>query len=311
VAGVLEHVEAAGVHSGDSACVIPPYDTGPGVVAELEDQTAALARGLGAVGLLNVQFAVQGGRVYVLEANPRASRTVPFVAKATGMPLVRHAVRLMLGERLADLDLPAPGRSRLAAVKEAVLPFDRFPGADPVLGPEMRATGEVMGIADSFGAAFGKAQRAAGQALPREGVVFISACDPDKPRAVAAAARLARCGMRLVATRGTARALAAAGLEVEPVNKVSEGSPHVVEQIAAGRIALVINTPSGRGAHADGAEIRRAAIRANVPCITTMEAAEAAAEAIRSAAGAASAPVALQDVAAGERPRSMAPSAGA
>ena len=189
-AAVMEHVEAAGVHSGDSACVLPPQGAGPGLVAEIEEQTAALARALGAVGLLNVQFAVRDGRVYVIEANPRASRTVPFVAKATGVPLVRHAVRLMLGASLDDLDLPVAAPARQVAVKEAVLPFARFPGADPVLGPEMRATGEVMGLGGSFPEAFAKAQRGAGQALPRSGAAFISARDADKPRAVALAARL-------------------------------------------------------------------------------------------------------------------------
>ncbi len=191
----MEHVEAAGVHSGDSACVLPPQGAGPGLVAEIEEQTAALARALGAVGLLNVQFAVRDERVYVIEANPRASRTVPFVAKATGVPLVRHAVRLMLGASLDELDLPVAAPARQVAVKEAVLPFARFPGADPVLGPEMRATGEVMGLGGSFPEAFAKAQRGAGQALPRSGAAFISARDADKPRAVALASRLARAGL--------------------------------------------------------------------------------------------------------------------
>jgi len=293
-AAVMEHVEAAGVHSGDSACVLPPQGAGPGLVAELEEQTAALARGLGVVGLLNVQFAVRDERVLVIEANPRASRTVPFVAKATGVPLVRHAVRLMLGARLADLDLPVAAPARHVAVKEAVLPFARFPGADPVLGPEMRATGEVMGLGGSFAEAFAKAQRGAGQALPRSGAAFISARDADKPRMVALSARLARAGLELVATSGTAAALAAAGLPVEPVRKLSEGSPHVGDLIAAGRVSLVLNTPRvGHGARTDGFEIRAAAIRAGIPCITTIEAAEAAALAI--AAARPSRPRALQD----------------
>jgi len=296
VAAVMEHVEEAGVHSGDSACVLPAQSVGPGLLAEAEEQTAALARALGAVGLLNVQFAVHDGRLHVLEANPRASRTVPFVAKATGLPLVAAAVRLMLGARLEELDLPAPAPARHVAVKEAVLPFARFPGTDPLLGPEMRATGEVMGIAGSFPLAFAKAQRAAGQALPREGTAFVSARDADKPRAVAVAALLARAGLRLVATRGTAAALAAAGLDVERVNTVSDGSPHVAELIAAGRVSLVVNTPSGRGARADGAIIRRAAVRARVPCVTTIEAAEAAARAILADLSGAGRPVALQDL---------------
>jgi carbamoyl-phosphate synthase large subunit len=293
-AAVMEHVEAAGVHSGDSACVLPPQGAGPGLVAELEEQTAALARGLGVVGLLNVQFAVRGSRIAVIEANPRASRTIPFVAKATGVPLVRHAVRLMLGARLGDLDLPIAAPAQQVAVKEAVLPFSRFPGADPILGPEMRATGEVMGLGGSFPEAFAKAQRGAGQALPRRGVAFISARDADKPRAVALAARLARAGLTLVSTSGTAAALAAAGLQVRPVRKVSEGSPNVCDLIAGGEVALVVNTPrAGHGARVDGYEIRAAAIRAGIPCITTIEAAEAAAAAV--AAGGPAPPRALQD----------------
>ena len=297
VAAVMEHVEEAGVHSGDSACVLPPQSVGPGLLRTVEDQARRLAVALGAVGLVNVQFAVQDGRPYVIEANPRASRTVPFVAKATGVPLVRHAVRLMLGARIGDLGLPAPAPARHVAVKEAVLPFARFPWADPVLGPEMRATGEVMGVGGSFAEAFAKAQRGARQALPGGGTVFISARDQDKPRAVALAAGLARAGLRLVATRGTAAALSAAGLQVEVVNKVAEGGAHVADLIRAGGVDLVINTPRGRGARADGLEIRQAAIRAGVPCITTIEAAEAAAQAIRSGGPGSTPPVALQDLA--------------
>jgi carbamoyl-phosphate synthase large subunit len=298
IAAVMEHVEEAGVHSGDSACVLPPQGVGPGPVAEVARQASELAVALGAVGLVNVQFAIQEGRVHVIEANPRASRTVPFVAKATGVPLVRHAVRLMLGTPLGDLGLPAPTPARHVAVKEAVLPFARFPWADPVLGPEMRATGEVMGVGGTFAEAFAKAQRGARQALPRSGTVFISARDQDKPRAVALAADLARAGMCLIATRGTAGALAAAAITVEVVNKVGEGPPHIVDRIRAGQVDLVVNTPGGRGARTDGQEIRRAAVRAGVPCITTIEAAEAAAQAIRLGDRAAGPPVALQDLAA-------------
>ena len=297
IAATMEHVEAAGVHSGDSACVLPPQGAAPGLVADLERRTALIAAGVGAVGLLNVQYAVRDGKVYVIEANPRASRTIPFVAKATGIPVVRHAVRLMLGERIGDLGLPdAPAPRGRVAVKEAVLPFARFPGADPVLGPEMRATGEVMGLAGSFPEAFAKAQRGANQALPQSGTAFLSARDADKPRMVGVAAVLSRAGLRLMATGGTARAIAAAGLDVHAVNKISEGSPHVAEMIAGGEVDLVLNTPSGRGARSDGVEIRSAAVRAAIPCITTIEAAEAAGFAIRSGAGPASPPVALQDL---------------
>jgi carbamoyl-phosphate synthase large subunit len=289
-------VEAVGVHSGDSACVLPPQNASPALVRELEEQASAIATAVGAVGLINVQFAVQGGSVYVIEANPRASRTIPFVAKATGVPLVRHAVRLMLGASLGDLDLPSRRPTNHYAVKEAVLPFARFLGADPLLGPEMRATGEVMGVAGSFPAAFAKAQRGAGAALPQDGAVFVSTRHADKPEAVALAARLSRMGLRVLSTAGTAAALEAAHVPVERVNKVSEGGPHIVDRIASGEVRLVINTPSGRGARSDGAEIRRAAIRAGIPCITTIEAAEAAVEALGSPDRVAMAPLALQDL---------------
>jgi carbamoyl-phosphate synthase large subunit len=294
----MEHIEAAGVHSGDSACVLPPQGVSRRLVDELREQTAALAAGLGAIGLLNVQFAVRDGDVHVIEANPRASRTVPFVAKATGVPLVRHAVRLMLGEPLEALGLPPRPPERQVAVKEAVLPFGRFPGEDPVLGPEMRATGESMGIGPTFAAAFAKAQRGAGHPLPRAGVAFLSARDPDKGRMAAVARRLAGAGLDLVATAGTAAALAAEGLAVAPVAKVSEGSPHAVDLIAGGGVDLVVATPSGPGARPDGAMIRRAAVRASIPFITTIEAAEVAAAAIAGGREGA-APVALQDLAGG------------
>ena len=296
-AAVMEHVEAAGVHSGDSACVLPAQSAGPGLVAELEEQTAALARGLGAVGLLNVQFAVRDGRAYVIEANPRASRTVPFVSKATGVPLVPHAVRLMLGASLGDLGLPVAAPARQVAVKEAVLPFARFPGADPVLGPEMRATGEVMGLGGSFPEAFAKAQRGAGQALPARGRRRSSRRATPTSRARWRWPRSSRGpGSTLVATTGTAAALAAAGLPVRSVRKISEGSPNVGELIAAGGVALVINTPrGGHGARTDGYEIRAAAVRAGIPCITTIEAGGAAAAAIASRRS--SPPRPLQDAA--------------
>jgi carbamoyl-phosphate synthase large subunit len=277
--------------------VLPAQDAGPRLIAELEEQTGAIARALGAVGLLNIQYAVLDGTPYVLEANPRASRTVPFVAKATGVPLVRHAVRLMLGEPLESLELPDRRTPGHIAVKEAVLPFSRFLDADPVLGPEMRATGEVMGLAGSFPAAFAKAQRGAGAALPRDGAVFVSTRDVDKPRAVALAARLADAGLRVLATSGTAGAIAAAGVRVEEVPKLSDGRPgHIGERIAAGEVAMVVNTPSGRGARSDGGAIRSAAIRAGIPCITTIEAAEAAALALRAGDEDSAEPVALQDL---------------
>jgi carbamoyl-phosphate synthase large subunit len=279
VAGVMQHVEEAGVHSGDSACVIPPLSLGEDMLGEIRATTERIALELGVVGLLNVQYAVAGGELYVIEANPRASRTVPFVSKATGVPLAKLAARLMLGEKLADQELrePPPG---LVSVKEAVLPFARFAGADSVLGPEMKSTGEVMGIASDFPTAFGKAQAAAGVSLPAEGSVFITVTDTDKPAATQIAARFHDLGFELIATGGTAQAISAMGIPVRPINKIAQGSPHVVDLIKERRCDLVINTPSGSGARADGYEIRTAAVRQGIPCITTMTGASAAVRAI-------------------------------
>jgi carbamoyl-phosphate synthase large subunit len=279
VAGIMQHVEEAGVHSGDSACVIPPLSLGEDMLGEIRATTERVALELGVIGLLNVQYAVAGGELYVIEANPRASRTVPFVSKATGVPLAKIAARLMLGEKLADQELrePPPG---LVSVKEAVLPFARFAGADSVLGPEMKSTGEVMGIAGDFPTAFGKAQAAAGVSLPAEGSVFITVTDTDKPAATQIAARFHDLGFELVATGGTAQAISAMGIPVTPINKIAQGSPHVVDLIKERRCDLVINTPSGSGARADGYEIRTAAVRQGIPCITTMTGASAAVRAI-------------------------------
>jgi carbamoyl-phosphate synthase large subunit len=279
VAGIMQHVEEAGVHSGDSACVLPPLSLGEEMLSEIRATTERIALELGVVGLLNVQYAVAGGELYVIEANPRASRTVPFVSKATGVPLAKLAARLMLGEKLADQELrePPPG---LVSVKEAVLPFARFAGADSVLGPEMKSTGEVMGIAGDFPTAFGKAQEAAGVSLPAEGSVFITVTDTDKPAATQIAARFHDLGFELVATGGTAQAISAMGIPVTPINKIAQGSPHVVDLIKGRRCDLVINTPSGSGARADGYEIRTAAVRQGIPCITTMTGASAAVRAI-------------------------------
>ncbi len=295
IAGVMEHVEEAGVHSGDSACVLPPQGIGDDADADVRRQAALLAEAIGVKGLLNVQFALRDGTAYVIEANPRASRTVPFVAKATGVPVVRHAVRLMLGESIGDLGLPAGRAMNHVAVKEAVLPFARFPWADPVLGPEMRSTGEVMGIGATFTEAFAKAQRGARQALPRSGTVFLSVRDEDKPRVAGLAADIHAAGLEIVATGGTASAVAAAGIPVREVNKISDGPPHVADLILGGEVAMVVCTPSGRGDRADGAIIRRAAVRAGVPCITTIEAAEAGAQSL-GVDPSVVAPVALQDL---------------
>jgi carbamoyl-phosphate synthase large subunit len=279
VAGIMQHVEEAGVHSGDSACVIPPMSLGAEMLEEIRATTKRIALELGVIGLINIQYAVAGGRLYVIEANPRASRTVPFVSKAIGLPLAKLACRLMLGEKLADHDLPEPPSGHVS-VKEAVLPFARFAGADSVLGPEMKSTGEVMGIASDFPTAFGKAQAAAGVTLPSSGSVFITVTDTDKPAATQFAARFHDLGFEVIATGGTAQAISAMGVPVTRINKLGEGSPHVVDLIRERRCDLVINTPTGSGARADGYEIRTAAVRHGIPCVTTMTGASAAARAI-------------------------------
>ncbi|MGA9856715.1 MAG: carbamoyl-phosphate synthase large subunit, partial [Solirubrobacteraceae bacterium] len=281
IAGIMQHVEEAGIHSGDSACVLPPHTLGGDMLERIREQTTGIARALGVVGLLNVQFAIRGDdRLYVIEANPRASRTVPFVSKAIGRPLAKLACRLMLGERIADLDLPAEGTCRHVCVKEAVLPFNRFAGADALLGPEMRSTGEVMGIAPDFPTAFAKAQAAAGAQLPNEGTVFLTVADKDKPAAIAIASLLHDLGFEIIATRGTQQALRRMGIPAIRINKLNEGSNHVVDWIERGAVDLVINTPVGTGARTDGYEIRSAAIARGIPCITTMSGGLAAARAI-------------------------------
>ncbi|HSJ18789.1 MAG TPA: carbamoyl-phosphate synthase large subunit [Solirubrobacterales bacterium] len=279
VAGIMQHVEEAGVHSGDSACVIPPMSLGEDMLDAIRNTTRRIALELGVVGLINIQYAVAGGDLYVIEANPRASRTVPFVSKAVGAPLAKIACRLMLGERLADQDLPAPPAEQVS-VKEAVMPFARFGGVDAVLGPEMKSTGEVMGIADDFPTAFGKAQGAAGVGLPTEGTVFITVTDTDKAASTQIAARFHDLGFRIIATAGTAQAISRMGVPVTAINKIAEGSPHVVDYITRGEVDMVINTPTGGGARSDGYEIRTAAVRCGIPCLTTMTGASAAARAI-------------------------------
>jgi carbamoyl-phosphate synthase large subunit len=297
VAGIMQHVEEAGVHSGDSACVLPPLSLGEDMLEEVRRQTRALALRLGVIGLCNVQFGlVDNDHLHVIEANPRASRTVPFVSKATGVPLAKMACRLILGERLAALALPREPAGSHVSVKEAVLPFLRLHGSDALLGPEMKSTGEVMGIARDFPTAFGKAQAGAGVALPAEGAVFISVCDTDKPAATQLAARMHDLGFKVLATRGTAAAIRKMGTPVEPLNKVGEGSPHVADRIRGGDVALVINTPVGRGARADGWEIRRAAVEGGIPCITTMTGASAAARAIGAAREAPQTVTSLQEL---------------
>jgi carbamoyl-phosphate synthase large subunit len=287
IGGIMQHVEEAGVHSGDSACVLPPHSLGEEMLEQIRAATREIALAIGVVGLLNVQYAVHGGELAVIEANPRASRTVPFVSKAVGVPLAKFACRIMLGERIADMGLPqgreGMGYGEHVSVKEAVLPFDRFEGSDAVLGPEMRSTGEVMGIARDFPTAFAKAQAAAGVPLPSEGTAFITVTDSDKAGAFAVAQGLHDNGFRIVATRGTAEAIARMGVPVERLNKIGEGSPHVLDWIERGDVDLVVNTPTGVGARTDGWEIRRAAVTHGIPCLTTLSAGVSAARAIASA----------------------------
>jgi carbamoyl-phosphate synthase large subunit len=302
IGGIMQHVEEAGIHSGDSACVLPPHSLGQEMLERIREQTRGIALELGVVGLLNVQFAVvsagarPGAELYVIEANPRASRTVPFVSKAVGVPLAKIACRLMLGESIASLGLPGDlMREGYVAVKEAVLPFNRFQGADSLLGPEMRSTGEVMGIATDFPTAFAKAEAAAGSALPDSGTVFITVTDSDKAAGAGIAAQLHDLGFRIVATAGTAQAIERMGIPVTTLRKVADGSPHVVDAIAGGEVDLVINTPTGSGARSDGWEIRRAAVARGIPCITTLSGGQAAARAIRAARSGEPAVVSLQE----------------
>ncbi|MFO1053481.1 MAG: carbamoyl-phosphate synthase large subunit [Planctomycetota bacterium] len=280
IGGIMEHIEEAGIHSGDSSCSIPPYTLSDGLVAEIADSTCRLARRLGVVGLMNVQYAVQGSRVFILEANPRASRTVPFVSKAIGRPLAKLAARAMLGEKLSDLGFMQEIVPTHFSVKAPVFPFNKFRGVDTVLGPEMKSTGEVMGLDRNFGAAFAKAQLGAGIDLPREGTVFLSVRDEDKRYIIQHAARLAHLGYRLVATSGTARALTRNGIAVERVFKVHEGRPHVLDMIKNREVKLIINTPSGRLERSDDRQIRASAVQYRVPCITTLAASAATIQAL-------------------------------
>jgi len=277
IGGIMEHIEQAGVHSGDSACSLPPFSLTPELQDELRKQTVAMAHALKVVGLMNVQFAIQNGVIYVLEVNPRASRTVPFVSKATGLALAKIAARCMIGTSLAAQNSTQEVVPPYYSVKEAVFPFIKFPGADTILGPEMKSTGEVMGVGASFGEAFVKSQLAAGDRLPESGKVFVSVRDADKPAAVAIARDLVALGFQLVATRGTAAALAADGLAVLPLNKVAEGRPHVVDMIKNGDIVLIVNTvEESRTAVRDSYVIRRAALQARITLYTTLAGARAA-----------------------------------
>jgi carbamoyl-phosphate synthase large subunit len=285
VAGIMEHIEEAGVHSGDSACALPPHSLNDAIIDEIRRQTAALARALQVVGLMNVQVAIKDGEIYILEVNPRASRTVPFVAKATGVPIAKIAARVMAGEKLADFGLGAEAAVGRAvpghvAVKEAVFPFARFPGVDIILGPEMKSTGEVMGLDSDFSRAFAKAQLGSGQVLPLSGTVFISVKDRDKAAMVEPGRRLIDMGFEILATRGTAAYLSARGLEVRVINKVLEGRPHIVDALKSGAVDLVFNTTEGAQAIADSFSLRRTALIHHIPYYTTVAGACAAVEAI-------------------------------
>jgi carbamoyl-phosphate synthase large subunit len=280
IGGIMEHIEEAGIHSGDSACVLPPQSLTPALVAQIKQSTQSIARALKVVGLLNIQFAIKDNRLYVLEVNPRASRTVPFVSKATGVPLAKLATKLMVGKSLEKLGFTKEVNPSHVSVKEAVFPFNRFPGVDVLLGPEMKSTGEVMGIDDDFGRAFAKAQLAAGQRLPTHGTVFVSVKDEDKDMVCPAIKQLYDMGFKVLATRGTSRHLKAVGIPNRPVKKIAEGRPHIIDHIKNGDIHLVINTPSGKESAGGSHNIRRAVLRYGLPYATTLSGARAMASAI-------------------------------
>jgi carbamoyl-phosphate synthase large subunit len=281
IAGIQQHIEEAGIHSGDSSCVLPPWSVKPAHLDAMRRYTRELARALNVVGLMNIQFAISNDSVYVLEVNPRASRTIPFVAKATGVPLAKIAAKLMIGRKLSEFNLPDELEVERFYIKTPVFPFVKFPGVDPILGPEMRSTGEVMGVAENFGGAFLKAQLGAGARLPKEGAVFISVNDGDKTEVVNLARQLHEMGFRLVATRGTQKRIESAGLACDFVNKVNEGRPNIADLVKSKQVDLIINTPLGRTSFYDERAIRRAAMQYSVPCITTMTGATATVAAIR------------------------------
>ena len=284
IAGIMEHIEEAGIHSGDSACSLPPHSLSAATISALEEQTRSLALALEVGGLMNVQYALKDDSIYVLEVNPRASRTVPFVAKVIGIPIAKIAARVMAGESLASFGLTPPRFAHIA-VKEAVFPFNRFPGVDTVLGPEMKSTGEVIGLANSFETAFAKSQLGAGSRLPQSGAVFISVRDSDKPRIMEATRLLSGLGFKLLATAGTQRYLAKHGIAAERINKVLEGRPHIVDAIKNGDIQLIFNTTEGSKALEDSRSLRREALLHKVPYYTTLSGAVAAALGIKAYLG--------------------------
>jgi carbamoyl-phosphate synthase large subunit len=280
IGGIMEHIEEAGIHSGDSSCVVPPFMVAERHLATIREYTRRIARALKVVGLMNIQYAIKDDTVYVLEVNPRSSRTVPYISKATGVPMAKIAARVAAGRTLEDLGLVDDLEAAGVFVKSPVFPFVRFPGVDTILGPEMKSTGEVMGGSDNFGAAFGKAMMGAGQRLPEKGCVFISVNNSDKQTVLPIARDLAQLGFSLAATRGTAAFLRAHGLDVDVMYKVNEGRPNVADHLVNRSIDLVINTPLGRESFFDDRAVRRAATMAQVPCITTLTGASAAVSAI-------------------------------
>ncbi|MEM9945962.1 MAG: carbamoyl phosphate synthase large subunit, partial [Cyanobacteria bacterium P01_D01_bin.36] len=279
---IMEHIEQAGIHSGDSACSLPPITLSDAALSTIRDWTFKLAKRLKVIGLMNIQYAIQGDQVYIIEANPRASRTVPFVSKATGARLAQIAVRAMSGKTLADIGFTAEITPSHVSVKEAVLPFNKFPGTDTLLGPEMRSTGEVMGIDTSFGQAYAKAEIAAGQKLPLSGTVFISVNNRDKPAVIPIAKEFCEAGFNIVATSGTYTTLKEAGLEVTSVLKIHEGRPHVGDALKNRDIQLIINSPIGETAQEDDRILRRTALNYKIPTVTTIAGAKATISAIRS-----------------------------
>jgi carbamoyl-phosphate synthase large subunit len=281
IGGIMEHIEEAGIHSGDSSCVLPTYQLSEDLRAIIRRYTVELGQALNVIGLMNIQFAIHNGTVYVLEVNPRASRTVPFVSKATGVPLAKLAARLMIGRKLKEFNLPSELKVSQYCVKSPVFPFSRFPGVDTILGPEMKSTGEVMGTDDSFGKAYVKAQISAGSVLPKGGTAFISVNQHDKKAIAKIAADLVSMGFNIIATRGTAQVLRNAGVPVETVYKVNEGRPHIADYVKSGKVDLLINTPLGKESFFDERAIRRAAIHYRIPCITTISGAIAAVAGIR------------------------------
>jgi carbamoyl-phosphate synthase large subunit len=280
IGGVMEHVDQAGVHSGDSGCSLPPFSLSPETIAALGEQVTQMAKGLNVIGLMNTQFAIQGGTIFVLEVNPRASRTVPFVSKAIGQPLAKIAAKVMAGISLAEQGIETPGRRPYFSVKESVFPFVKFPDADPILGPEMKSTGEVMGTGRTFGEAYAKAQLASGVTLPMRGTALLSVRDRDKPGAVELAHALVARGFDIIATGGTAAALAAGGVACRRVNKVREGRPHIVDMIKNHEISLIVNTTEGKQAIRESHSIRGEAVHQKVTYYTTLAAAKATCDAL-------------------------------